>query len=202
MLRRLIPSQILTGFSQNATFAPDFILGSNFIIANTIPALSSYVTGYLAPATVQGAQIDFFAPGQFDSNVLAVAYATGQPVTPGEILTLGGGGATPNPFAKPVLIITGGEFSTWGTCRCVLGHANTLSERDIPYCGGDCLATGSALASIPAASKPLFPNAQAFEAFIVPGAGHGLNLEYSHPLSFGTILNYLVQNGLGPGVKW
>jgi len=51
------------------------------------------------------------------------------------------------------------------------------AERDIPYCGGDCLATGDpALPSIPAASKPYFPNAAVFEAFIVPGAGHGLNL--------------------------
>lgn len=101
---------VLTGFSQNGSFAADFILGSDFIIANTIPALSSYVTGYLAPATVQGVQIDFFAPGQFDPNVLAAAYATGQPVTPGEILTLAGGGPVPNAIAKPVLIVTGGEF--------------------------------------------------------------------------------------------
>lgn len=101
---------VLTGFSQNGSFAAYFTLGSNLIIANTIPALSSYVTGYLAPATVQGAHIDFFAPGQFDPNVLQVAYATGQPVTPGEVLTLAGASAAPNPFAKPVLIITGGEI--------------------------------------------------------------------------------------------
>lgn len=81
--------------------------------------------------------------------------------------------------------------------------ANPDPERDIPYCGGDCLATGNpALASIPAASKMFFPNAQAFEAFIVPNAGHGLNLQYSHPLTYGTINNYLVQNGLSADSKW
>jgi len=168
---------VLTGFSQNGSFAAYFVLGSNFIIANTVPALSSYVTGYLAPATMQGAQIDFFAPGDFDPNVLTLAYQTGQPVTPGEILTLAGGGPSPNSFTGPVLVITG--------------------ERDIPYCGGDCFATGQPdLPSIPAASKMFFPDAPAFEAFVVPGAGHGLNLQYSHSLSYGTILNYLAQNGL------
>lgn len=168
---------VLTGFSQNGTFASQFLLGSNFIIANTVPALSQYPTGYLAPATVEGVQIDFFAPGDFDPNVLATAYATGQPVTPGELLTLTGSSAKPNTFAGPVLVITG--------------------EHDTPYCGGDCYATGSpALASIPAASAQYIPNAAPFEAFIVPGAGHGLNLQYTYPTTYGTILNFLAQNGL------
>lgn len=100
---------VLTGFSLNGTFASQFELGSNFIIANTVPSLSSYVTGYLAPLGSTGAHIDFFAPGSFDPNVLAVAFATGQPVTPGELLTLGGGGAVPDPIAKPALVITGGK---------------------------------------------------------------------------------------------
>lgn len=99
---------VLTGFSQNGTFAAYFELGSNFIIANTVPALSNYVTGYLAPASVQGAQIDFFAPGQFDPQVLMTAYMTGQPVTPGELLTLAGTSASVNSFAGPALVITGG----------------------------------------------------------------------------------------------
>ena len=100
---------ILTGFSQNGSFASQFILGSNFIIANTVSSLSSYATGYLAPNSVVGGQIDFFAPGSFDPNVLQVSYQTGQPVTPGEILTLTGASAKPNTFTKPVLVITGGK---------------------------------------------------------------------------------------------
>lgn len=101
---------VLTGFSQNGTFASQFILGSNFIIANTVPALSSYTTGYLAPSSAVGAQIDFFAPNSFDPNVLQVAYMTGQPVTPGEILTLVGASAAPNNYGGPVLVITGVSF--------------------------------------------------------------------------------------------
>lgn len=103
---------VLTGFSQNGSFASQFILGSNFIIANTVPALSSYVTGYLAPQSAVGVQIDFFAPNSFDPQLLQVAYQNGQPVTPGEIMTLVGASARPNPVAKPVLVITGGTFAT------------------------------------------------------------------------------------------
>lgn len=169
--------QVLTGFSQNGTFASQFLLGSNFIIANQVSSLASYTTGYLAPNAVEGVQIDFFGPGDFDPAVLQLGFMTGQPVTPGEILTLTGGTAAPNTFAGPTLVITG--------------------ERDTPYCGGDCLATGNpALASIPAASQMFLPNVAAFEAFVVPGAGHGLNLQYTHTLTYQTIFGFLSQNGL------
>jgi len=99
---------VLTGFSQNASFLSQFVLGSNFIIANTISALSKYPVGYLAPNSAIGAHIDFFAPMDFDAQVLQVAYATGQPVTPGEILTLTGAAGFTNTFSGPVLIVTGG----------------------------------------------------------------------------------------------
>lgn len=141
---------VLTGFSMNASFVADFVLGSNFIQAK------NYQAGYIAPTSAVGVQIDFFSPHQFDPAVLALAFATGQPVTPGELLTLGSLIAV-NPFAGPVLVVTGG--------------------RDIPYCGGDCLITGNpALASIPTAVSKNFANAKAFNATIIPGAGHGLNL--------------------------
>lgn len=168
----------LTGFSQNGTFVPYFALGSDFVQANSNPALASYVDGYLAPAVPTGVQIDFFSPGMFDPRILAYAYATGQPVTVGELLTIGGETGSINHFAGPVLVITGG--------------------RDIPYCGGNCLAAPTGYPSIPAAAVTTLPNAKNFEAVIVPNAGHGLNLEYSHPFTYATINNYFLANGLGP----
>lgn len=171
---------VLTGFSQNGSFASQFVLGSNFIKANTISALSSYVTGYLAPASSIGAHIDFFAFDSFDPKVLQVAYATGQPVTPGEILTLTGASGKPSTYGGPVLVITG--------------------EHDIPFCGGNCYATGNPqLASIPAASKMFFQNASAFEAYIVNGTGHGLKFAYTYPETYCEILSYLAQHRLAAG---
>ena len=99
---------VLTGFSQNSTFASYFVLGGNFIDANTVSALSSYPTGYLAVGDVTGVQINFFGPGDFDPNLLQLAFSTGEPVTPGELLTLGGLTGLPNLFKGPVLVITGG----------------------------------------------------------------------------------------------
>lgn len=101
---------VLTGFSQNASFASQFILGSNFIQANTVSALSQFPTGYLAPNSPVGVHIDFFSPDSFDPQLLQVAYMTGQPVTPGELLTLAGRTGEVNTFPKPVLVVTGGKL--------------------------------------------------------------------------------------------
>lgn len=46
-------------------------------------------------------------------------------------------------------------------------------ERDLPFCGGNCSST---VPSILEAAKPAFTNTSHFEAFAVPGTGHGLNL--------------------------
>ena len=170
---------VLTGFSTNATFQPYFELGGNFVSVTTVRALASeYVAGYLAAGDPSAVQTNFFAPAMFDPAILTLAYQTGQPVTLGELLTIGGeaGGIATN-FTGPVLVITGG--------------------RDLPYCGGNCLATGNpSLPSIPAAVQQSFPNTSKFEAFVVPGAGHGLNLEYSKDTTYQYIGQFLVGNDL------
>lgn len=88
-------------------------------------------------------------------------------------------------------------------------------ERDIPFCGGNCLATGNPdLPSIPASSGMIFKNASAFEAYIVPKAGHGLAFvscfivswvytmlttqqSTSHVEVTSKMSDFLYQNGLG-----
>ncbi|KAK8089064.1 hypothetical protein PG997_004025 [Apiospora hydei] len=158
---------VLTGFSQ-AAFLPYFLLGNNFVSANTIPALVAYPVGYLAASSVSGAQIGFFSPGQFDPWVLQAAAATGQPVTVGELLTVGGPSSPKNAFRGPVFVVTG--------------------ERDIPFCGGYCLQANR---SIPAEVKSFFTNTSYFGSFVVPKAGHGLNLEFTWPITYGRILGFI-----------
>lgn len=51
--------------------------------------------------------------------------------------------------------------------------------------------------NIPSQSKQYFPNTDV-KVDIIGQAGHGLNLEYDHPTTYATMLNYLVQNGLAP----
>jgi hypothetical protein len=53
----------------------------------------------------------------------------------------------------------------------------TVSDRDLPFCGGNCSTTTP---SIPAKAKESFPNARFFDASIIPEAGHGLNMVSVH----------------------
>lgn len=52
--------------------------------------------------------------------------------------------------------------------------------------------------SIPETSKAMFPNTKDFKVGIVPGAGHGLNLQYTHVRTYATILEFFKTNGLSP----
>lgn len=112
----------LTGFSQNGSFVPFFELGGNFVDAPTA-GLSSYAHGYLAAGDPSAVQTNFFAPGEFDPNILTFAYSTGQPVTVGELLTIGGETGSTNTFAGPVIIVTGGMYSS------ILSSLNLTSYR-------------------------------------------------------------------------
>lgn len=169
---------ILTGFGVNGSFLPYFQFGGNFVSVTTVPALASqYVAGYFGAGNPSAVQTNFFSPGQFDPAALELAAgALGQPVTVGELFTIGSAIGGVSQFSGPVLVITG--------------------ERDLPFCGGDCLATGDpSVASIPAGVQALVPNSKGYETFIVPKAGHGLNFEYSAQTTYQHIGQFLAGNG-------
>lgn len=105
----LTDAVILQGFSQNSSFLPYFELGGNFVQANLNEALAAYPDGYLAAGDENGVQINFFAPGDFDPAVLAAAFATGEPVTVGELLTIAAPASAVNAYTGPVLVVTGGK---------------------------------------------------------------------------------------------
>ena len=67
-----------------------------------------YPGGYLTNTDASSNQYLFLLPGYFDPMLLAYAEETKQPVTTGELLTLG---SIPpvNAFAGPVLVIAGCE---------------------------------------------------------------------------------------------
>ncbi|KAJ4423307.1 hypothetical protein N0V82_002034 [Gnomoniopsis sp. IMI 355080] len=166
---------VLTGFSQASQFITDFLYGGNFVLANGVASFKDYPNGYLAAGDPSAVQTNFFAPGAFSPELLNLGYTKGQPVTIGELLTVAAETTASNPLTGPVLIITGG--------------------RDIPFCGGDCRTTGNAsLPNFLDMSRPYFPKTSKFEAVVVGEAGHGLNLEYSHPYTYETILDFVTQN--------
>lgn len=164
----------LTGFSQVGNFIAYFGLGGNFAPVKENKGLADkYPVGFLAPKSSIGVHINFFAPDDFDPEILPVAAMTGQPVSIGELLTVAAPTVVENQYPGRVLIITG--------------------EHDIPFCGGDCKATGVINGSAPdllQASKPMFPKASSFKTVMVDGAGHGLNYQYTHVSTYKSILDF------------
>ncbi|KAJ6010197.1 hypothetical protein N7522_005213 [Penicillium canescens] len=167
---------ILTGFSMNASFMGMFISGANFQQARFNKRQESdYSAGYFTSGDIGNNMYLYFAPGHFDMDLLAFAEATKQPSTIGELLTVASM-APLNKFAGPVYIING--------------------DKDIPFCGGDCFATGGAAESIPAAAKAVFPSASAFSAYIQPNTGHGINLHHNATGAYQQIHDFLATHGL------
>jgi hypothetical protein len=52
-------------------------------------------------------------------------------------------------------------------------------------------AIGNSAPNLIAFSKQFFPQASTFNATVVPGTGHGMNMEYSHPVTYGAMLDFL-----------
>lgn len=105
---------ILTGFTQSSAFIPYFALGGNFVMANGVESFKDYPDGYLAAGDPSGVQTNFLSPGAFGPELLELGYKSGQPVTVGELLTIGAQTSLPNPLKGPVLVITGGKLDREG----------------------------------------------------------------------------------------
>ncbi|KAH7336492.1 hypothetical protein BKA65DRAFT_527260 [Rhexocercosporidium sp. MPI-PUGE-AT-0058] len=204
---------ILTGFSMNASFVPFFAAGANFQQANlnqplrlsnitgqriqtllsmyadplvdyiapidlsTIAAPQMLPNGYLVSSNAEANKYLFLKPKFYDAGILTLAEATKQPVTLGELLTLGSL-VMMNNYNGPTMVITG--------------------DSDLPYCGGDCLATGVAATSIPAMVKMNFPNVSDgnFSAVVKPNTGHGINFHYNATGAYNVINDFLGSKGL------
>ncbi|PMD34672.1 hypothetical protein L207DRAFT_588186 [Hyaloscypha variabilis F] len=213
MYPNLTDGIVLTGFSMNGSFVSSFAAGGNFQQANrnqplrfgnitgigaqnvlsmyaeplvsyispidltSLPAPQALPNGYLVTSDIEGNKLQFFKPHYYDPAILELAERTKQPVTEGELLTLA---SLPmmNSFAGPVLLIAG--------------------DVDLPYCGGNCLATGGVAASIPATVRMNFPSVadSNFSAVIQPNTGHGLNLHYNATGGYDVINTFLNSKGL------
>lgn len=176
----------LTGFSMNATYLPYFLAGANFHQAKLDPVISKraehdpsskYGLGYLTSGNVNSNEFLFFYPAHYDPSMLAFAEKSKQPVSFGELLTVGSLPTKSN-FKGPVLVITG--------------------SNDLPFCGGDCLSTGGVSSSIPAAAKAVFPSAKKFTTVIQPNTGHGLNMHYNATEGYRKISKFLKAEGFAP----
>lgn len=202
---------VLTGFSQVPKYMAYFALAANFAPVRRIRSLSQkYGPGYIAPRSKIGVHTNFFAPDNFDPHLLESAFENGQPATVGELLTVGSVPSSTD-FAGPVMIITGGKLSPilFGTGAWYGRHGETHwpwnlcsqhpfgLDRDVPFCGGNCMATMGDDASGPnliEQSSSNFKKAAVFNATVVPDVGHGLNFGYPAHSAFGIIQAFLKEN--------
>jgi pimeloyl-ACP methyl ester carboxylesterase len=135
----------------------------------------NYPSGYLVSSDLTALQYAFLFPGNYDVGFALKGEMTKQPVTTGELLTIGSSPKS-SPFTGPVLVFTG--------------------EFDVPFCGGNCYGKlpGSTAANIPAGVAAAYPAAKKFEAYIQPGTGHGLNFQYNATAGYQVIQNFLKAN--------
>ena len=157
------------------------------------PQKVPYVDGYLTNSNIDANQYLFFLPGHFDTGILVAGESTKQPFAVGESLTLGSLAKT-NAFAGPVLVFTGCKPHPRPNklpSNQIIDKVRTAN--DLPYCGGDCLATGTSLPSIPAAAVASFPNVGPgnFTAYIQPETGHGLNAHYNATAGYAVVQEFI-----------
>jgi pimeloyl-ACP methyl ester carboxylesterase len=140
----------------------------------------NYPSGYLVSSALTALQYAFLFPDMFDVGFAVEGEKTKQPVTTGEILTIGSSPKM-SPFTGPAFVITG--------------------QHDVPFCGGNCygMAQNMTAANIPAGVAAAFPAASAFEAYIQPNTGHGLNFHYNATAGYQVIQDFLASNGLAAG---
>jgi pimeloyl-ACP methyl ester carboxylesterase len=131
----------------------------------------NYSNGYVVNRDVNSLVYLFLLPGYFDPGIAYFGEAGKQPVTIGELLTIGTAAPTSTTFSGPVLVFTGSD--------------------DLPFCGSNCLVPDDAAPNIPAAAKSAFPSASTFEAYIQPHTGHGLTFHYNATAGYQYINTWL-----------
>jgi pimeloyl-ACP methyl ester carboxylesterase len=157
---------VLTGVSHNVTPALGEILSSLY------PAnLDSHFAGRSIPdgylTSLPGLRTIFYQAPFFDPLVVAIDDQTKETVTTAELATAVPALALSAAIHVPVLVVVG--------------------DFDAAFCTApSCSASGS-LASEPG----FYPADACAEAVAIPDTGHDLNLHYSAPLAYSTILSWM-----------
>lgn len=173
---------VLTGFSANSTWVPQTFAAFNPQFANVDISsrygntTNTYLNNtYLTWGNIYNNQLAFFNYPYYNQSVIELDEATKQPVTYGEIVTLGAG-IVPTNFTGPVHIVTG--------------------NNDFIFCGSNCSATGSNLTSIPSSAQLLFPMTSNFKVYTPLNTGHAWALHTSSLNTTNEITSFLQSAGL------
>jgi len=157
---------VLTGVSHNVTPALGDILSSLYP-ANLDPHFAgrSIPDGYLT--SLPGLRTIFYQAPFFDPLVVAIDDQTKETVTTAELATAVPALSLSSAIHVPVLVVVG--------------------DFDAAFCTApSCSASGS-LASEPG----FYPADACAEAVAIPESGHDLNLHYTAPVTYSTILDWM-----------
>jgi len=168
---------VLTGFSANGTYVPQFQMSNAFSRANEIfpSRFSSLPGGYVVSGLPQSAQVNFFTYPFYDPGVAAYSVATSAPVTLGVLFTFGGL-ASPTRFTGPVHVVTG--------------------ARDWVFCGAQCDIKPDGVHTILELVGPaLYPNSSNFSTYSPQNTGHGANMHFSTPATYTNIFDWFASVG-------
>lgn len=169
----LADAAILTGFAYGPGNDPKLALEAFAVrIAKLVnPArFSNLDTGYVFFADIFSHIQTFFQKPAYEVDAVEYANSIAAPLAVMEYFTT----ALDNPVAveyEGAVLVTTGEF-------------------DVPACGGECYST---FAVQPLGT--LFPKAGLVEAFIQPGAGHGVNLATNATGFYDRINDFLTRAG-------
>jgi pimeloyl-ACP methyl ester carboxylesterase len=147
------------------------------IDVTTLPRPQNLPNGYLISSNAEADKYLFFKPYYYDPAILSLAERTKQPVTLGELLTLGSV-TMMNNYAGPVMVIAG--------------------DADLPYCGSNCTATGGVAPSLQSQVKMNFASVATanFSAYVQPNTGHGINLHYNATGAYRVINDFIRSKSL------
>lgn len=168
-----IAAAILTGFTTGQAGLPTFVTSLDLqIAAQNNLSFAGLNNGYIVTANSIGNQFAFLKWPGFPAANLPLVEASKKTLTFGEL------------FSQANLVQNATKFT--GIVDVVNG------DSDWPYCMGNCTYPTDLSASV----KNLYPAAKAFETYLAPETGHGLNVHYSAAGAFSQIQNFLKKNGL------
>jgi pimeloyl-ACP methyl ester carboxylesterase len=169
-----IAAAILTGFTPSVAGIPSFISSLDLQIAseNDPTEFGDLNNGYIVTANAIGNQFAFLKYPGFPAANLVEAEATKKALTFGELFSQTGTVQNATKYTGVVDVVNG--------------------DSDWPFCMGNC----SFPTDLSAVVKSLYPAAKAFETYLAPLTGHGINVHYSANGAFEQIQTFLKNNGL------
>lgn len=170
-----LDASIETGMSSTLIYLSGSTLSNDLTVAALDSAANACLPyGYLVDASAVSIAQAFLRYPYYNPAIPAIVTKNKGLYTTGQMFTLAGIYAPAKSYTKLVFIV--------------------LDQNDFSFCGGDCDYNGDQAAATLAAFYPVAANGSAH--YLVANAGHFINAQYSAPVAFAQMIQFLQSNGL------